>query len=107
MGNGIEVDTGDVRFGVPKRRFGMVENVRLASGHMVQAGAVAAEIAEANGKIWRSLDLAVDRLRIEQAGPLHSVILAETETQASGRLAAGFAHRARIHAYAGSREGHR
>ena len=44
----------------------------------------------------------VDRLEVEQAGPEHAVILAATELPRSGSPASGFAHRARIHAFAGS-----
>jgi hypothetical protein len=94
---GINVDTGAIRFRVPAARFGMVEQVRLPSGRAVWSGPVTAEIVEAGGRVWRASELAVSRLEIEQAGPLHAVILAETRPPAGG-----FAHRARIHAYAGS-----
>jgi YetA-like protein len=101
MARGIEVDTGAVRFLVPSAHFGMVEDVR-AGGKQTQAGPISAVIAEAGGKIWRATDLPVTKLQIEQPGPLHCVILAETAMAPSGRHADGFAHRARIHAYAGS-----
>lgn len=99
---GLEVDTGAIRFVVPKNRFGIVENVRLASGRVLQPGPVEAEIAEPGGRTWRASELPVTKLEVEQAGPLHTVILMETELPASGKPAAGFYHRARIHAYAGS-----
>ena len=98
---GIEVDTGAVRFLVPSAHFGIVEDVR-AGGKQVQPGPLTATITEAGGKTWRALDLPVAKLEIEQAGPLHTVILAETALAPSGKQADGFAHRARIHAYAGS-----
>jgi hypothetical protein len=99
---GLEVNTGAIRFLVPKARFGMVENVRLASGKVLQAGPIAVEISEPGGKIWRAADLPAARLEIEQAGPRHAVIRVETALPASGKPASGFYHRARIHAYAGS-----
>lgn len=99
---GIEVDTGAIRFLVPKNRFGMVENVRSASGKVLQAGPIAAEISERDGKVWRATELPVAKLEVEQTGPLHAVILIETTLPESGKPASGFHHRARIHAYAGS-----
>ena len=100
--DGIEVDTGAIRFLIARNRFGMVENVRLASGNVVQREPVAVEVTEADGRKWRASDLPVETLEIEQAGPLHAVILAETPFPPSGKPASGFAHRARIRAYAGS-----
>jgi hypothetical protein len=90
---GIEVDTGAVRFLVPRAHFGVIEG---------REGPVSAEITEANGKTWRALDLPVEKLEIEQAGPMHAVIVAETKLAASGKPASGFYHRAAIHVYAGS-----
>jgi hypothetical protein len=89
---GLRVDTGALRFFVSKRRFGLVE----------QAGPIPIEITESAGRSWRALDVPVETLRVEQAGPLHAVILAETRMPASGAKAEGFYHRARIHAYANS-----
>jgi hypothetical protein len=99
---GLEVNTGAMRFLVPRSRFGMVEQVRLASGKLVQREPIAAEIVEADGKPWRAVDLPVEKLEVEQAGPLHTVILAQTRQAPSGQPASGFVHRARIHAFAGS-----
>ena len=100
---GLEVNTGAIRFTVSKTRFGIVENVRLASGKVLQGGPITAEISEPGGKkIWRGTDLPVTKLEVEQAGPLHAVIRVETALPASGKPASGFYHRARIHAYAGS-----
>ena len=99
---GLAVDTGAIRFLVPRAKFGIIEDVRLASGRVVQREPVSAEIAEANGTIWRALDLPVHELKVERAGPLHTVILASTRMPAPGQKASGFTHRARIHAYAGS-----
>ncbi len=101
-GAGIEVDTGAIRFRVPKERFGILEDVRLASGKALQSEPVSVTITEASGKIWRALDLPVEKLEIEQAGPLHAVIVAETKLAPSGKPSSGFYHRARIHAYVGS-----
>jgi len=98
---GVEVDTGAVRFVVPYAHFGIVEDVR-ARGKQIQSGPLSASITEAAGKTWRALDLPTAKIEIEQAGPLHTVILAETAVPLSGKRADGFAHRARIHAYAGS-----
>lgn len=99
---GLRVDTGVIRFLAPGARFGILEDVRLASGQAVQTAPVSVEIAEASGKKWRALDLPVERLEVEQAGPLHAVILMQTKLAESGKPASGFVHRARIHAYAGS-----
>ncbi len=99
---GLSVDTGAIRFTVPRQRFGMIEDVRLPSGEALQRGPIAAEIIEASGKVWSAIDLPVVNLKVEQAGPLHVVILAETKLAESGKPSAGFAHRARIHAYANS-----
>jgi hypothetical protein len=85
---GVEVDTGAIRFLVPKATFGLVENVRAADGRVLQRGAVRSEIEEVSGQRWPIPDA---RVAIEQRGPLHAVVAAE---------ARGF--RARIHAYAGS-----
>jgi hypothetical protein len=100
--DGLEVDTGAIRFRVPRLRFGMVEDVRLPGGEPVQSAPIAAEIVESGGRRWRALEQPVERLEVEQAGPLHAVILAATALPSSGRPSSGFAHRARIHAYAGS-----
>lgn len=101
-GSGMEVDTGAIRLRIPKGRFGILEDVRLASGKLVQAEPVAVTISEAGGRVWSALDLPVENLVIEQEGPLHTVILAESKLAPSGKPASGFYHRARIHAYAGS-----
>jgi hypothetical protein len=101
-GDGIDVTTGAIRFHVPKTRFGILEDVRLASGRSLQSEPVAITITEADGEAWRALDVPVEHLEIEEAGPLHAVIRVETKLAASGAPAAGFYHRARIHAYAGS-----
>ncbi|MPY90785.1 MAG: hypothetical protein GEU99_23090 [Luteitalea sp.] len=100
--DGIDVDTGAIRFHVPKKRFGILEDVRLTSGRILQSEPVAITITEAGGKTWRALDVPVEHLEIEEAGPLHAVIRVETRLAASGTPASGFYHRARIHAYAGS-----
>jgi hypothetical protein len=99
---GLSVDTGTIRFTVPKRRFGVIEDVQLTSGQSLQRGPIAIEITEQNGKVWSALDLPVVSLKVEQSGPLHAVILAESELAESGQPSSGFAHRARIHAYANS-----
>lgn len=99
---GLEVDTGAIRFTVPKDRFGIFENVRLADGRVWQRAPLRAEIEEADGFVWNAGELPVERIAVEQAGPLHAVIVVETKMAASGRPARGFYHRARIHAYAGS-----
>ena len=87
------MDTGALRFFVSKQRFGLT---------FEQAEPIAVEITESAGRIWRALDLPVETLRVEQAGPMHTVILAETRLPASGKPAEGFYHRARIHAFADS-----
>lgn len=102
VADGLDVDTGAVRFIVPKAHFGIVENVRRAGGEVVQSEPISAEIVETGGTRWRALDLPVERLEVEQAGPLHAVVVAETRFPRSGKPARGFTHRARIHAYAGS-----
>ena len=89
---GLRVDTGALRFFVSKQRFGLIE----------QGEPMAVEITESAGRVWRALDLPVETLRVEQAGPMHTVILAETRMPASGKPADGFYHRARIHAFANS-----
>jgi len=102
-GAGLEVDTGAIRFVVPKNHFGIIENVRLASGKTLQAAPIVTEISERGGqKTWRAVELPVAKLEVEQAGPLHAVIRVETTLPASGKPASGFYHRVRIHAYAGS-----
>ncbi len=100
--DGIEVDTGAIRFLVSGARFGMIEDVQLASGERVQRAPINAEIVEAGGRVWSALEQPVARLAVEQAGPLHAVILVETKLAESGQPSEGFYHRARIHAYAGS-----
>lgn len=99
---GIVVDTGAISFVVSGSRFGLIENVRLASGGSVQTEPIVAEIVESEGRIWRASDAPVAKLEIEQAGPLHAVILVETKLAESGKPSEGFHHRARIHAYADS-----
>jgi hypothetical protein len=99
---GLEVDTGAIRFLVPKKRFGILEAVRRSGGGMLQEQPIAAEIVETGGRIWRALDLPVEKIEVEQPGPLHAVIRSETRLARSGRPAEGFYHRVRIHAYAGS-----
>ena len=99
---GLEVDTGAIRFLVSKSRFGILEAVRQSSGEMLQSGPIAAEIVEAGGRTWRAAELPVEKIEVEQSGPLHAVIRAETRLAPSGKPAAGFYHRVRIHAYAGS-----
>ncbi len=101
-GAGIEVNTGALRFLVSSSRFGLIENVRRASGDVLQRDPVEAEIVEAGGRVWSALELPVTKLQVEQAGPLHTVILVETSLAESGKPSSGFHHRARIHAYAGS-----
>ena len=100
--NGLEVDSGAIRFSVPKARFGLLENVRTATDKLLQREPISIDILEASGAKWRALDLPVETLRVEQSGPLHAVILVETSLPASGAAARGFAHRARIHVYANS-----
>ena len=102
VADGLEVDTGALRFLVSKAHFGLIEQVRLPNGQLVQGEPVAVEVVEANGKTWHALELPTENLAVEQAGPLHAVILAETQLAPSGKPASGFYHRARIHAYAGS-----
>lgn len=87
-GSGVEVDTGAIRFTVPRARFGLIENVRTADGQVVQAGPVTTEITELYSEVWPVPDA---KLEIEQGGPLHAVIAASAR-----------GYRARIHAYAGS-----
>lgn len=100
--SGIEVDTGAIRFFVSGSSFRILENVRLSSGQSVQAEPIAAEIVEASGRTWRASELSVERIEIEQPGPLHTVIVVETKLAESGKPSTGFYHRARIHAYADS-----
>ena len=102
VAEGLEVDTGALRFLVAKAHFGLVEQVRFPNGQLAQQEPIAAEVLETTGKLWRALDLRAEKLEIEQPGPLHAVILAETRLPGSGLPASGFYHRARIHAYAGS-----
>ena len=100
--DGLEVDTGAIRFLVSKRHFGVLENVRLASGKVLQKQPIVSEIVEVGGKTWHGLELPIERIQVEQSGPLHAVILLETKLAESGKPSTGFYHRARIHAYAGS-----
>ena len=99
---GLEVNTGALRFVVSQSRFGFIENVRSASGRVLQSAPIVAEIVEAGGRVWNATELPVTKLEVERAGPLHTVILVETRLAESGKPASGFYHRARIHAYAGS-----
>lgn len=99
---GLEVDTGAVRFVVPKHRFAIVDDIRGADGLPRMVGPLSVLVTESNGRVWSSADLPVGRLLVEQAGPLHAVILVESRWPESGRPSSGFSHRARIHAYAGS-----
>jgi hypothetical protein len=100
--SGVEIDTGAIRFAVSGKRFGLIENVRFASGGIAQADPIASEIVEAGGRVWRALDLPVEKIEIEQAGPLHAAIVVATRLAPSGQPASGLHHRARIHAFAGS-----
>ena len=100
--DGLEVNTGALRFVVPKAHFGFLENVRTSDGVEVQRAPLSAEIVEAAGHAWRALDSPVNRLEVEHPGPLHAVVLAETRMAEPGKPSSGFYHRARIHAYAGS-----
>ncbi|MFO0950251.1 MAG: hypothetical protein U0835_03690 [Isosphaeraceae bacterium] len=100
--NGVTVDTGSVSFRVPRSHFGIVEDVQMPDGRPALGGPVSVEIVEAGGRSWRTLDLPVARLEVEQAGPMHAVVLAETARPRSGAPASGFAHRVRIHAFANS-----
>ncbi|MDO8543040.1 MAG: hypothetical protein Q7S40_21555 [Opitutaceae bacterium] len=99
---GLEVDTGALRFFISSSHFGFIENVRTPDGRQVQREPIGSEIAESGGRTWRALELPVTKLEVEQAGPLHTVVLVETKLAASGQPSTGFYHRARIHAYAGS-----
>lgn len=99
---GLEVDTGAIRFTISKRHFGLLENVRRADGSVLQREPIAAEIVEAGGKVWHGLEAGVDHLVVEQAGPLHAVVRVDTPLAASGKPSSGFYHRVRIHAYANS-----
>ncbi len=99
---GLEINTGAIQFLVSGAKFGLIENVRLASGEIVQRAPISAEITETGGQVWRAVELPVTKIEVEQAGPLHAVILVETKLAESGKPAAGFHHRARIHAYANS-----
>lgn len=99
---GIEVDTGAIRFLVPRDRFGIIEHVRSASGALLQEAPIAAEITEAAGTQWRAASLPTVHTGVERAGRLHTVILTDTALAPSGKPADGFYHRARIHAYADS-----
>jgi hypothetical protein len=99
---GLEVNTGAIQFLVSGSKFGLIENVRNGGGQPMQRGAIEAEIVEAEGKIWNARDVPVAKIEVEQAGPLHTVVLVETRMAESGKPAAGFYHRARIHAYADS-----
>lgn len=87
--DGLEVNTGAIRFLVSATRFGLVENVRLASGQSVQREPIGTEIVEAGGRVWRALDLPVTKLEVEQSGPLHAGLLVETKLAASGQPAEG------------------
>ena len=97
---GLEVDTGAIRFLVSKTHFGILEAVRRSSGEMLQSEPIAAEIVEAGGRTWQAAELPVEKLEVEQSGPLHAVIRAETKLAPSGKPAEGFYHCVRIHAYA-------
>jgi hypothetical protein len=81
---GLEVDTGAIRFRVPQAGFGLIERVRNAAGALIQREPVAIEIAEAEGRTWRALDVPVEKLEIERAGPLHAVILVSTRLARAG-----------------------
>jgi hypothetical protein len=89
LGDGIFVDTGAIHFTIPKKRFAINGEVEI-------------EVTEASGKVWRASELPVEMLWIEQAGPRHAVIVAETKRPESGKASAGFFHRAAIHVYADS-----
>ncbi len=93
VADGLEVDTGAVRFLVSGKRFGLVENVRLGSGQVVQREPIDAEIVEAGGRMWSALQQPVTRIEVEQAGPLHAVVRVETKLAESGKPATGFFHR--------------
>ncbi len=99
---GVEVDTGALHFRVPKTHFGIIEDVRLVSGRVVQRAPIDFEVTETNGKTWRVLDLPVETIEVEQFGPLHAVIRAATKRAKSGEPSSGFYHCVRVHAYAGS-----
>lgn len=100
-GEGLAVDTGTLRFVVPKTRFGIIQQVE-AGKDALQTAPIEWTITEAGGRVWKAQELPVERLEIEQAGPLHAVIRTETKLPASGATAQGFTYKARIHVYAGS-----
>ncbi len=99
---GIEVDTGAIHFLVPRSHFGILQNVRLGSGEVLQEAPIAIDITETQGRTWRTESLPVERLEIEQSGPLHAVILAASRLAEPGSASEGFYHAVRLHAYAGS-----
>ena len=102
LADGLDVDTGAVRFFISSEHFGLMQNVRLRDGRVIQPGPINCDIVEADGRKWSSLELPVTNIEVEQAGPIHAVVRVETKLAEPGKPASGFYHRARIHAYAGS-----
>ncbi len=91
LARAIDVDTGALRFAVPKGRFGILENARVGTVAIVPGTAVT--WVEADGK--KIPAAAPSAVRLVEEGPLVAQIVLE------GRYENGFAYRVRIFAYAG------
>lgn len=98
--DGLEVTNGMLRVALPKRKFAPPGTVWVGSAAepvlRSEAGLI---LTDAAGQVYTSTGAAADRLEVEQAGPLHTVVLAEGPLQGpSGQL---MRYRCRLHFYAG------
>lgn len=90
-GEGIEVDTGAVRFEVPKKEFGILHRVAVG-GHPFPMQPLRAFIESAGG---RAVASAPHDVTVDEPGPVR------VQVSLRGRYENGFEYRIRLQAYAG------
>jgi len=95
----ISVNTGPLKFKVSRTHFRLIEDVRL-NGSKVLSGSPEILASEAGGLVFRSDLEAPYVVAVEEAGPLHAVIVARGwhRAAAGGRF---LTYTTRIHAHAG------
>jgi hypothetical protein len=92
-GERIEVDTGPLQFSVPKKRFAMIDDVRV-DGHSVTGGPLVSFLNVDGERVQAETPVAAN---ITAAGPLRARI------ELRGHYAAAFDYVIRIDAFAGQR----
>ena len=70
----ISVDTGPMQFNVSKKRFRLFEQVQV-DGKMVLSGSPSVKVIEDTGEEFTTDALAPYAVGVEEAGPMHSVIV--------------------------------